>query len=408
MNKLLFTICLIMLIKGTFAQQSFTLSGLVKDKKNEVLPGTGIYVSGYKIGTATDNNGAYSLSLKPGNYDILVQIMGYKAINRNVLIEDKPVKLDFILEESAVQLSEVTVKPDPDRAFHMGIFRDFFIGTTPNAKLCKIMNAQILNFDYDQGILKTKTEEFLIIENQALGYRIKYLINGFEYNSKTRIIYYEGYPYYEDIKASKSKMKRWSKKRIEAYNGSSQHFLRSLYNGTSKAEGFEINKLSKINNTNRASDSLINSNLKRLKTTQTGLDGIVRIRSNDSLSYWNRERNKPQQVSILNRQEVLPDTLVHTFNESIKSFNFKDVLYVIYKGEKENPEFASRIGNSVSRPLDMPNYQISLINLLIAPVYFYQNGSVYNPRSMLFEGYWSWEKVADSVPMDYLPPATGK
>jgi len=275
MNKLLFTICLIMLIKGTFAQQSFTLSGLVKDKKNEVLPGTGIYVSGYKIGTATDNNGAYSLSLKPGNYDILVQIMGYKAINRNVLIEDKPVKLDFILEESAVQLSEVTVKPDPDRAFHMGIFRDFFIGTTPNAKLCKIMNAQILNFDYDQGILKTKTEEFLIIENQALGYRIKYLINGFEYNSKTRIIYYEGYPYYEDIKASKSKMKRWSKKRIEAYNGSSQHFLRSLYNGTSKAEGFEINKLSKINNTNRASDSLINSNLKRLKTTQTGLDGIV-------------------------------------------------------------------------------------------------------------------------------------
>jgi hypothetical protein len=41
--------------------------------------------------------------------------------------------------------------------------------------------------------------------------------------------------------------------------------------------------------------------------------------------------------------------------------------------------------------------------MLVKPIYFYQNGTVYNPRSMLFENNWAWEKVADSVPIDYLP-----
>ena len=100
--------------------------------------------------------------------------------------------------------------------------------------------------------------------------------------------------------------------------------------------------------------------------------------------------------------------MVKTFNESIKSINFTDVLYVIYTKEKEDPIYANRIGMSVSRPLTMPDYQISLVNLLVAPIYFYQNGGTYNPRSMLFEGYWSWEKIADSVPLDYLPQKKSK
>jgi protocatechuate 3,4-dioxygenase beta subunit len=56
--------------KFCFAQQSYTLSGLVKDKRGEPLPGAGVYVSGYKIATVTNNNGTYTLPLKPGNYDI--------------------------------------------------------------------------------------------------------------------------------------------------------------------------------------------------------------------------------------------------------------------------------------------------------------------------------------------------
>ncbi|MFC3562445.1 carboxypeptidase-like regulatory domain-containing protein [Pedobacter jamesrossensis] len=408
MKKVLLICLLLLSVKITLAQQSFVLSGSVKDKKGDALPGAGVYVSGYKIATVADNNGHYSLNLKPGNYDILIQLIGFKALNKNIIVVDKPLKFDFVLEEDAFQLQEVTIKPDPNRAGYIRMFTDFFIGTTPNAQLCKIVNPNVLIIDYisDDSKLTVKTNQFLIIENQALGYRIKYQLNNFEYDNKTRIIYYEGYPYYEDLKGSKSKMKRWAAKRLVAYNGSAQHFFSSLYAGKSKQDGFEINKLIKQKDKNRLPDSLINAKVKQFRTLAQNSSGkiTISIGGNDSLSYWINQKNKPKEISILNRQEVKPDTLVKIFSSSMKSINFTDILYVIYKNEREAPTYANIIGQSVSRPLDMPDYQISLINLQVAPVYFYENGGTYNPRSMIYQGYWSWEKIADSVPLDYLPP----
>jgi len=406
MKRALIFSLLVFVATITFAQQAFMLSGAVKDKKGEPLPGAGVYVSGYKIATVADNNGRYSLSLKPGNYDILVQLIGFKAFNKNIIVADKALTFDFVLEEDAFQLQEVTIKPDPNREGYIRMFTDFFIGTTPNAQLCKIINPNVLIIDYsnDDAKLTVKTNQFLIIENQALGYRVKYQLNNFEFDNKSRIIYYEGFPYYEDLKGSKGKMKRWAEKRIEAYHGSTQHFFNSLYAGKSKEEGFEINKLIRQPNPNRAPDSLINANIKRLMQVKHALNGTIKVMAGDSLNYWTKQKNAPATIAMLNRQQVNTDTLVKTYNESIKSINFNDVLYVIYKNEREASSYANRIGQSISRPLDMPDYQVSLINLQVAPVYFYENGGTYNPRSMLYEGYWSWEKIADSVPLDYLPP----
>ena len=406
--KQILSFCIFLCIYSlSFSQQNFTLSGIIKDKLGESLPGAGVYVSGYKIATVADNNGRYSLNLKPGNYDILVQLIGYKAFNQNIVISDKSLTVNFIMEQDAFQLNEVTIKPDPNREGYIRMFTDFFIGTTPNAAQCKIMNPNVLIVDYSKDDLKltAKTNQFLIVENQALGYRIKYQLNNFEYDYKSKIIYYEGYPYYEDLKGSKGKMKRWVAKREIAYQGSAQHFFTSLYRNTLKNDGFVIHKLIKQVNKNRAPDSLIDAKVKYYRNLALNSSGkiILSTGGNDSLSYWIRQKNSAKELSILNRQEVLPDTLVKKYNESIKIINFTDVLYVIYNKEKEDPSYANRIGMSISRPLDMPDYQISLINLLVAPVYFYENGGTNNPRSVLYQGYWSWEKIADSVPLDYLP-----
>ncbi|WP_316831009.1 carboxypeptidase-like regulatory domain-containing protein [Pedobacter aquatilis] len=406
MKQLILFCSLIFLSVSAFAQQSFTLSGIVKDKRGETLPGVGVYVSGYKIATVTDDNGKYSFNLKPGNYDILVQSIGFKALTQNIIISDKALTANFVLEQDAVQLSEVTIKPDPNREGYIRMFTDFFIGTTPNAAQCKIINPNVLIIDYsnDDSKLTVKTNQFLIIENKALGYRIKYQLNNFEFDNKSKIIYYEGYPYYEDLKGGKGQLKRWAAKREIAYRGSTQHFFNSLYNGTSKNEGFIINKLIKQVDKTRPPDSLINLKLKQFRSLAQSSGKItLSVGGNDSLNYWAKQKNKPKEMSILSRAEVLPDTLVKKYNESIKGINFTDILYVVYTKEREDPLYANRIGMSVSRPLDMPDYQVSLINLQVAPVYFYENGGTYNPRSMLFQGYWSWEKIADSVPLDYVP-----
>ncbi|MCX2496344.1 carboxypeptidase-like regulatory domain-containing protein [Pedobacter sp. PF22-3] len=406
--KSLLTLFLIFIGNICFAQQNYVLSGTVKDKHGEALPGAGVYVSGYKIATVSNNKGDYALQLKPGNYDILVQLIGYKALNKNIIISDKSIKIDLILEESVTQLNEVTIKPDPNRAHYLAMFRDFFIGTTPNAEQCKMINPNVLLIDYDneESKLTVKTNQFLIIENQALGYRIKYLVNNFEYSSRTKIIYYEGFPYYEDLKGSVRKKKIWAKKRLTAYLGSPQHFFTSLYNGKATEEGFIINKLITQPNRDKPSDSTIRANIKRLTKMQEGLlRKTINLNHGDSLSYWLRKKNLPDGISILSRSPIAQDTLVHIRNQHIKSINFTDKLYIIYSKEKEDPLFANRIGLSINRPLDMPDYQISTITLQVAPVYFYENGGIYNPRAMLFAGYWGWEKIADSVPMDYLPPA---
>lgn len=405
MKSLLILISLI--IAGTLCSaQNYILTGVVKDKRGEVLPGAGVYVSGYKIAVSSDNNGAYKLTLKPGNYDILVQLIGYKALNKNVVIADKDVKLDLILEESITQLAEVTIKPDPNRAYYIALFKDFFIGTTPNAAQCKLMNPNVLIIDYDQdnALLTVKSNQFLVIENKALGYRIKYLVNNFEYSRKTNIIYYEGYPTYEDLKGSKRKKEAWDKMRLTAYLGSPQHFFKSLFLKKANESGFIINKLQSLPNHDRPKDSLINANLKRLIKTQT-FTGNIHLTINDSLNYWNKKKNLPKEISVLSKAPVLQDTLAHLTTESaIKEINFTDKLYVVYTKEPEDPTFTGRLGFSISRPPDYFGYQVSTITLQQAPVYFYENGGIYNPRSMLFSGYWAWEKIADSVPMDYLPP----
>lgn len=415
MKALLITLASICFSVNVFAQQTITLSGILKDKRGEVLPGAGVYVSGYKIATISDNKGKFHFNLKPGNYDILVQLIGYNALNKNVLIADKPVHLTITLQESVTQLAEVTIKADSNRLRYINLFKGYFIGTTPNAALCNIVNTDVLNISYnrDTRILSANTTDFLIIENRALGYKIKYLLNDFQYDYGKRIVYYEGYPTYEDLKGSESKKRKWAQKRLEAYHGSAQHFFTSLYQNRSTEEGFIINKLIRKANPDKPADSVIKENIRRItaaraemnknKTDLTSLKVHLGLNEGDSLNYWMKKRNLPDKISVLGREVIKPDTLVHIHNENIKKIDFTDILYIIYTKEKEVEAYKDRIGLSISRPPEIGDDQISLINLQIRPVFFYKNGSIYNAKSMLYEGYWGWEKIADSVPMDYVP-----
>ncbi len=405
MNRKSLVCFILLLVCGTavFAQHTYTLSGTVKDQK-ETLPGAAVYISGYKISTVTNNDGKFSIpNLAPGSYDVLVQMIGYLPYSKNVVIADKSINIEALLQENAVMLKEVVIKPDPNRMAHIALFRDFFIGKSPNAAQCKILNTDVLmtNDDKENGMLTVRANEFLIIENKALGYRLKYLLEYFEWNYRTKIVFYAGHPYFEEMKGSKSKQKKWQQAREVAYNGSIQHFFKSLYHNTVAEEGFVINKLVAIPNTNRKPDSLINANIKRLTAGQNGLTRALTFTSGDSLSYWLKQKREPQTMSLLSRADVLVDTLVKTYNSDLKSMNFKDELYVIYKNERETPAY-DLSGNRQNRPMDMPNYQISIVSMLEPPIYFYANGGVADPRSTLYKGYWAYEKVADLVPMDYI------
>lgn len=401
-------ISLLLLCSGikSFSQQTFSISGVVRDGK-ETLPGAAIYVSGYKISTLTNNDGKFVLpNLKPGNYDILVNMIGYLPFSRNVIISDQSVKVDFLLKDNPVTLNEVVIRVDPNRQKYINQFREYFIGISPNAKFCKMLNPQVLRVDYDitTSTLSVKTDEFLIVENKALGYRIKYMLDYFEYNSRTRIIYYSGKPFFEELKASNAKKKKFIESRETAYYGSTQHFFKSLYKGTTKDEGFIINKMVKVPNPNRFKENIITENIARLKTPpdKIGIRKNAMINDTSQLAFWIKQRDMPKFIDQLNRAEVLTDTLLHYYNKDLKYLKYDNALCVMYTKERETDAYDNS-GSYIYRPLDIPNYQISLARLTQGPVRFYENGGIFDARSLLYEGFWAYEKVADMVPMDYIP-----
>jgi hypothetical protein len=404
MKKQLVSLCILLLIAVNVWAQGLSISGTIKDKSGETLPGAGVYLSGYKTATVSNMDGKFVLgNLKPGNYNVLVEMMGYLPYTKNVIIADQSVSMNIVLSENTIQLQEVVIKVDPNRERYIELFKEFFIGKSPNAKQCKLLNPQALRVDYDdkEKTLVVKSNEFLVIENKALGYRLKYMLQFFEYNYQTRIVYYSGLPNFEELKGSASKKKQWIKSRELAYYGSPQHFFKSLYQGKTKEEGFVINKLVKVNNSSRPSDSVIDAQITRLKKV---LGGVIRIGSaeSDSLTHWYKVKQMPKQISTLHRSDVLTDTLVKQQYTDLKTLNFKDDLYLIYTKERETIAYTNTSGHSINRPLDMPNYQISIVHLLEGPVHFYASGGIFQPKSFLYEGFWAYEKIADMVPMDYV------
>lgn len=386
------------------AQNTYSISGVVKDKK-ETLPGAAIYLSGYKIATVSNNDGKFILpNLKPGNYDILVQMIGYLPYSKNIIVSDHAIDIAVMLVENLTMLKEIVIRPDPNRDYYINLFKENFIGRSPNTAQCKILNTDMLTYtDHtDDGLVTFSANDFLIIENLALGYRIKYLLQTFEYNYKTKIFFFAGHPTFEELKGNKSKQKRWQKNRAIAYNGSSQHFYQALYRNKISEEGFVINKRYEIKNPKRLPDSLINANIKRLTTGQRAAINLMAYNGGkDSLSYWMKQRKEPAFFHVLNRANVLIDTLVKKFDNNLKYMSFKDELFIIYKNEIETP-FYDNSGFKQARPPEMGNHQITVVAMLESPIRFYESGAVFDPRSVLYSGYWAYEKMADLLPLDYI------
>ena len=403
-KKLIFSLLLLLNCGYAIAQRSYSISGVVKDQK-ETLPGAAIYVSGYKISTVTNNDGKFILpNLLPGNYDILVQMIGYLPYSKNIVISDQSVNIEVVLSENATMLKEIVIKPDPNRDYYINLFKNYFIGKSPNAAACKILNTEVLrvNDDKSNRLVTVNASDFLIVENLALGYRIKYLLEVFEYDYKTKILFYAGHPTFEELKGSKSKQKKWQKNRAIAYKGSMQHFYKSLYQNKITEEGFVINKQSTVKNPKKLPDSIINANIRRLTTGPNGVPNLITYNGgNDLLSYWMKQRKEPENLNLLSRANVLVDTLVKKFDNDLKMMNFKDALYIIYKNEKETPAY-NFSGFKQSRPPDVGDYQVTVLQRLAPQVKFYASGAIFDPRSVLYSGYWAYEKVADLLPLDYI------
>lgn len=369
-----YSLLFLLSILGTLSfAQKFTLTGTVKSFDNVPLAGATIYVAGSKMSTSTDNEGKFQFQLERGNYDILTQMIGYGASNTQVSIIDAPVQAHIKLQESSYKISEVVIRPNAERIKYINLFKEYFLGKTPNALQAKILNPEVLMVDHNKEtrVLKVSSDQMLKIENPALGYTINYLISNFEYNFATNVVFYEGYPAFVEMTGKKSEQNRWEKAREKAYLGSPTHFLKTLAKKSSYEEGYLIYKIS-------------------------GGTHPLQARPSQGISLGGN-------MDMLSTQPVLLDTLVKHVEDNLYSMHYKDDLYVVYTKERE-PENFQWTGFKMSRTPQIKDFQVSRIIALKQPIYFYDSGLSGDPTATLHMGHFAWEKFADMLPIEYEVP----
>ena len=97
---------------ATMFAQNGTVTGTILDKEfnNEPLPFANIVIKGTKQGASTDENGKYSISLKPGNYTLVIGYLGYETKEIPFTIEANEKKvINHTLEASGVQLQDIQI-----------------------------------------------------------------------------------------------------------------------------------------------------------------------------------------------------------------------------------------------------------------------------------------------------------
>ncbi|MBA4853570.1 DUF5686 and carboxypeptidase regulatory-like domain-containing protein [Emticicia sp. BO119] len=89
--------------------QAGGIKGIITDTKGERLPFTSVIVKGLNSGTMANADGEYLINLKPGNYDINFQFLGYKTLTRHIVIGQDFVEMNIKMEEQTITLKEVNI-----------------------------------------------------------------------------------------------------------------------------------------------------------------------------------------------------------------------------------------------------------------------------------------------------------
>ena len=382
--------------------QNGTITGKVIAKGSGYpISRASVFLSNSSFGTATASDGTFALNgIRPGQYTVVVSLLGYAEYKKTILIANEQVKLNIELEPKPIELRAVTIsstsKADWRRNYEQ--FKREFIGTDDNARYCNVVNSQILDFSYSKSkqVLEATTDEFLIVENKALGYRVKFLLKDFKSDKIAGTISYEGERLFEELPGTPELKKKWQTKRDEAYYGSPMHFYRALYTNTLKEEGFEIRRLSRTLNPDRPPEAIIQKKITLFKSMR-----LTDTRLNDSANYWIDKENLPRYVHqhFVGTPWYAIEVLRTTEQPGLYVITFPDYLYVTY-----TKKFEKTLFEDMFVPLDMPNYEGSIITLFDNPPHalFDSNGIIIGD-SPFYEGTWSKARLSALLPVDYIP-----
>lgn len=355
MQKNRFIILFLLCGCSLIAQAQFTVAGIILDSSTrEPLLKASVFCQNTTLGTVSDKQGEFSLSLKSGGYDLIFSYTGYQTQTIRVTENNK---LEILLVKEDKSLGEVVLKNTFEVADGWDKYGDFFIrnfiGSTPNAAQCILTNPEVLKFYFYKRTnrLKVLATEALQIDNKALGYNLHYQLDSFVYYYNININSYSGYCLYTEMDGDDSLKKLWAANRVKTYEGSKLHFMRSYYDSTLLEDGWIVDMLD--------------------------------------------ENNDKKFIKV----KDVYDTLYYGALDSTMQIElyFPRKISVTYTKKNPEPEYLKKM----SLPKSVP-YPISYIDIKVT-IAITENGYYYDQKDWVNQGYWSWKNVADLLPYDYLP-----
>ena len=123
--KLLFFTLLITVI--SFSQNKGTISGILTDKdaNNQSLPFANVLIKGTNIGTNTDIDGKYTITILPGSYTLQLSFVGYESVEIPVtVVADETVTINRALGSGSYTLKDVVVRNTASREKETALLLD--------------------------------------------------------------------------------------------------------------------------------------------------------------------------------------------------------------------------------------------------------------------------------------------
>lgn len=363
--RLLLIAFLLLFTAPVFAQAGYQVFGTVSNENGEPLKGATVFIGGSMLIMPTDEDGHFIFkNISPGSFQLSVQMIGYAPSTRNIVLKNAPLKVDIKMQTKSIALNQVTIGKKRAWKRNFELFKNEFLGQSAIARQCVIVNPQIINFSTKKGLLMADADDFLIIENKRLGYRIRYLLTDFGYNYVDGIVLYHGECSFEDLEGTDEQKKQWAKNRLETYQGSFMHFLRSVYANNTLENGFIARPLYSYGTI-------------RYDTTVMDIYKVI-------------VKNRPVKF----------DSLLTPIDTIFTAFRFKK-LYVIYDPKKA-ARFAAN-GTDQKKNIVIVN-NASLLTLSTDVAIIDKKGSYTDYRDFFIQGFWAKARVGDQLPVEYKPP----
>ncbi len=246
MLRIIWTGIFIIVSLSGYSQQ---IRGIVLDENtSQPLVNVSVFFNGTTVGTKTDSNGKFQIYI-PGNQKLplAVSAIGYNSFILEEYSTGKMIKILLIPRiyelDEVIITSKMTWREKSVRNQYLDIFRKQFLGETVNAYTCKILNESALVFSYNNNgnLLTAYSARPLEISNKALGYKIIFYLDDFQYSPEPYTLTYTGYYVFtEDSTLSEKVQIRAEKRRRLAFIGSRMHFMRTLWDNSLDSAGFTV------------------------------------------------------------------------------------------------------------------------------------------------------------------------